>query len=275
MTPGETRDSARQDGLMAGAVRLLVREASRGPLVAITLGLQAWERSRGLREAVLRHGDEVLQIAAHTPLGRFLPQPQIDDDAESEGLRIAADARETTIKVATPPEPKPRRPARQGAARPAGAAQTSRATTVDSAPATSAQQTAEAREAGAPGTMTVEVEKVTEQLSIAEPTSREELPIPDFDNVSLASLRARLRSLSLEQLVTLREWEQAHAHRLPVVTLLDNRIAKLAADRTAGGSPSYANGSQHASAEEATERGREAGRQAEQAAEDEGGTLRV
>ena len=261
MTPGETRDSGR-DGLPAAALRLLVREASRGPLVALTVGLQVWERTRGLRESIRRHGDEVLQIAAHTPVGRFLPQPVIDDNAEAEGQRIAADARGTTIKVATPPEPKPR---------PAGTGRTTAAT-----PATPPEPPSlQAREAGAPGAVTEQVEKITEAMSIAEPTSREDLPIPDFDNVSLASLRARLRSLSLEQLVTLREWEQAHAHRLPVLTLLDNRMAKLAAEQAGAGAPAYPNGTGSATADGDVQQGEQAQRRAEHAAEDEGGTLRV
>ena len=127
-----------------------------------------------------------------------------------------------------------------------------------------------AREAGAPGAVTEDVEKVAEAVHVKEPESREDLPIPDFDNVSLGSLRGRLRSLSLEQLVVLREWEQAHAHRLPVVTLLDNRIAKLSAEASGNG-----NGSTAYPDEGAQQTGNRAAEQAESAAEGEGGTLRV
>jgi len=126
-----------------------------------------------------------------------------------------------------------------------------------------------AREAGAPGAVTEDVEKVAEAVHVKEPESREDLPIPDFDNVSLGSLRGRLRSLSLEQLLVLREWEQAHAHRLPVITLLDNRIAKVSAqEQPANGSTSYPS-------ESASTTGSAAADRAEAAAEDEGGTLRV
>ena len=51
--------------------------------------------------------------------------------------------------------------------------------------------------------------------------------------MTLGSLRGRLRSLSVEQLVQVRAYEKAHADRLPVVTMLDNRIAKLATDASA------------------------------------------
>src|SRR5690349_20745691 len=70
------------------------------PLTVISLGLEAWERSRGLREFALRRGNEALQIAAHTPLGRLLPQPTTHDDgADEEAAWIAADAREATATL--------------------------------------------------------------------------------------------------------------------------------------------------------------------------------
>jgi hypothetical protein len=45
--------------------------------------------------------------------------------------------------------------------------------------------------------------------------------------MTLGSLRGRLRSLDMQQLVQLRDYEKSKADRLPVVTMLDNRIAKL------------------------------------------------
>ncbi|MDP9496256.1 MAG: hypothetical protein M3P46_01045 [Actinomycetota bacterium] len=51
--------------------------------------------------------------------------------------------------------------------------------------------------------------------------------------MTLGSLRGRLRTLDVEQLVQLRTYEKAHADRLPVVTMLDNRIAKLASEGSA------------------------------------------
>lgn len=54
-----------------------------------------------------------------------------------------------------------------------------------------------------------------------------ELPLADFDHQTVPQLRGRLRTLELPELVQLRDYEQAHGRRLPVLTLLDNRIAKL------------------------------------------------
>ncbi|HET6817591.1 MAG TPA: hypothetical protein VFH66_10250 [Mycobacteriales bacterium] len=273
MTPAHP-SSSRNGGLTDQALRLVTREATRLPLFALSVGLQAWERTSGLRQMVLRHGGEALQIAAHTPIGRFLPQPVLDDGADDEAERIASQARQARLvsvaDTAAKPADKPQAAPKAAAAQPAPAKSAAQKTPEKPAQAKTAEVSEAAREVGAPGAVTEEVEAVTEKLHVEEPESREDLPIPDFDNVSLGSLRGRLRSLSLEQLVVLREWEQAHAHRLPVITLLDNRIAKVSAEQnTTNGS-----GSTQAT-ESATATGAQAADQAEKAAEDEGGTLRV
>src|SRR3954471_23646733 len=103
MTPADDSPS-RSRGLTDHALRLVTREATRLPLFALSTGLQVWERTKGLREMVLRHGEEALQIAAHTPIGRFLPQQVLDDGADDEAERIASQARQARLTpVATPP----------------------------------------------------------------------------------------------------------------------------------------------------------------------------
>jgi len=124
---------------------------------------------------------------------------------------------------------------------------------------------AAAREVGAPGAVADEVEQIAETLHVEAPDRRDDLPIPDFDNISIGALRARLRSLSVEELVVLREWEQAHANRLNVITTLDNRIAKLGSETPS--SQGDVGGPSTDYPQEATT--------AERAAESEGGTLRV
>ena len=81
-----------------------------------------------------------------------------------------------------------------------------------------------------------EVVKTVERVSAVVGGSvpdHDELPLPDYDHLTLGALRGRMRSLDLPQLVQLRQYEQTKANRLPVVTMLDNRIAKLATDPTA------------------------------------------
>jgi hypothetical protein len=237
----------------------LSRRAQQLPLTAISVGLQVWEQTRGLREFAWRRGNEALQIAAHTPLGRLLPPQVHDDDADAEAARIVAEAREATRPHVVRDQPDGKT-----------------ASTVTPPRKPEPVITEAAREVGAPGAVTEEVEKVAEQLHVPTPETRDELPIPDFDNISLGSLRARLKKLTVEQLVVLREWEQAHANRLPVITSLDNRIAKVTAESQGSepGSGSSAGRSQSDVGAAGTDYPDEAKR-AERAAEDEGGTLRV
>ncbi|HYT10529.1 MAG TPA: hypothetical protein VEL73_07695 [Mycobacteriales bacterium] len=65
-------------------------------------------------------------------------------------------------------------------------------------------------------------------LTPGDRLAHDELPLPDFDHLTVPQLRGRLRTLELVELVQLRDYERAHAERLPVLTLLENRIAKLA-----------------------------------------------
>ena len=73
------------------------------------------------------------------------------------------------------------------------------------------------------------VETVEQVAGSVAPPAADELPLPDYDHMTLGSLRGRLRSLSVDDLVALRAYEKSKADRLPVITMLDNRIAKLAA----------------------------------------------
>lgn len=74
------------------------------------------------------------------------------------------------------------------------------------------------------------VEQVAAATAVPAVQSRDELPLADYDHMTLGSLRGRMRSLTVEQLGQVRAYEKAHADRLPVVTMLDNRIARLVGD---------------------------------------------
>jgi hypothetical protein len=53
------------------------------------------------------------------------------------------------------------------------------------------------------------------------------LPLPGYDNLSLPSIRARLRSLDADQLRVLVAYEATHAERPDVLGMLERRIGKL------------------------------------------------
>src|SRR6266702_3963550 len=55
-------------------------------------------------------------------------------------------------------------------------------------------------------------------------------PLPNYDELSVASLRARLRNLDVAQVRQCAEYERAHAARAEVVTMFERRIAKLEAE---------------------------------------------
>ena len=54
-------------------------------------------------------------------------------------------------------------------------------------------------------------------------------PLPGYDDLSLASLRARLRALDAPAIEAMLAYEKAHARREPVITMLERRLAKLTA----------------------------------------------
>ena len=58
-------------------------------------------------------------------------------------------------------------------------------------------------------------------------------PLPSYGELSIASLRARLRNLDLTQLRQVAAYEKAHAARAEVMTMFERRIAKLEAEESA------------------------------------------
>jgi hypothetical protein len=66
----------------------------------------------------------------------------------------------------------------------------------------------------------------------------DELPLPDYDHLPLGSLQGRIRSLDADGLEQLLSYERAHGDRLPVVQVLESRLAAVrdGAEPT-GGSP--------------------------------------
>ncbi|MFL6139485.1 MAG: hypothetical protein ACJ74O_17010 [Frankiaceae bacterium] len=90
----------------------------------------------------------------------------------------------------------------------------------------------EAVAAGAPGTASDAVERAEREAARdhvvpGSELSARQLPLPELDQLSIGALRSRLPRLDRDQLVQLLSYERAHADRLQVVTMLENRIAKV------------------------------------------------
>jgi hypothetical protein len=62
----------------------------------------------------------------------------------------------------------------------------------------------------------------------AEPAA-EAPPLPGYDDLSIASLRARLRVLDAPAIQAMLVYEKAHANREPVITMLERRLTKISA----------------------------------------------
>jgi hypothetical protein len=214
MSAHDNNPAAKATALVGTVTQHALSTAGKLAFTGVTTGLRVLGHANSVRKRIRRTGDTVLQVASVTPLGRLLPEPRYDDDADIEGHRIAHPPAEKPAPRPVPDLKPVARPVAEPIAEPV-------------------EVSAAAREVGAPGAATAEADAAVADVVAAdhlpvEPT-RDDLPIADFDSVSVPSLRSRLRSLSLADLAVLREYEQAHAHRLPVVTMLDNRIAKLAA----------------------------------------------
>jgi len=61
-----------------------------------------------------------------------------------------------------------------------------------------------------------------------------DLPIPDYDQISLGDLRHRIRALDLQQLTAVLTYEAGHAARVPVLEVLEARQREM----DAGAQPS-------------------------------------
>jgi len=67
---------------------------------------------------------------------------------------------------------------------------------------------------------------------------RDQLPLPDYDHLPLASLIQRIRTLDAAGLSVLLEYERGHGNRLPVTEVLGERLRELESGaEPSGGSP--------------------------------------
>jgi hypothetical protein len=76
----------------------------------------------------------------------------------------------------------------------------------------------------------VETDPVTGEPEVVVETDLVMLPLANYDELTVASLRARLRNLSVEQLTEILDYEKAHAARPDVITMFERRIAKVQAE---------------------------------------------
>jgi hypothetical protein len=65
------------------------------------------------------------------------------------------------------------------------------------------------------------------ESAVSPAPAGETLPVPNYDHLTVASLRARLRVLDTTQVQVLLDYEKAHEGRPAVVTMFERRLTKL------------------------------------------------
>lgn len=210
------------------------------PVPAPASPSQGWQAPEGPRNGTAHTG----QAVAERPAERMIP--------ESPGPAAAAAAPIIT------PAPKPAAaPKTTSAPRPAAAAKAAAAPKTVPAPRTApaSKTTAPAKSTAAPKTTPARKTTATPKSAAAPKTAvaaktspaakttpaaktvpaakatpaTEEPPLPGYDDLSLASLRARLRGLDAPAITAMLAYEKAHARREPVITMLERRLAKITA----------------------------------------------
>jgi len=151
-----------------------------------------------------------------TPAGQQVPQARAPEPSETRADPAPA------APAAAPPPAQP--PPAQPAPAPPPAQRVPEAPAAQPAPAAPpAQRVPEARDFDKTGNVRL----------ITSEEAGPGAPLPNYEELSIASLRARLRNLDLTQLRQLAAYEKAHAARAEVMTMFERRIAKLEAEASA------------------------------------------
>lgn len=170
------------------------------PVTAVSQVLQSFMRAQQQVTALAIRGDELLSFLS--PVDEAPEWATFDEDLEPTEPNPAARGVSTRVPVATPP---PARPSRNG-----------RFALYSQVPADVDTDD------GRPTPATV---KAQAEAAADIPAA----PLPGYDAMTLAQLRARLRTLSVTELEDTLLHERAGQARAPFVTMLSNRVAKVRA----------------------------------------------
>jgi hypothetical protein len=113
------------------------------------------------------------------------------------------------------------------AAAPAAATAPETTAVPDVAPAAAAPEEVVAPETTAVPDVVAAPETTAVPDVAAAPEVAAELPLANYDSLTIASLRARLRNLTAGQLTELIGYEREHANREDVISMFERRITKL------------------------------------------------
>lgn len=128
----------------------------------------------------------------------------------------------STPSAATPPVPKVAKPPTPTPAAPKSTAPKSTAAKNTAAKSTASKKTA--AKSAAKKTAPAKSAPQAATTPVGSVGKGEIVEYLDYDSLTLAQLRARLRTLSVDELTALLDYEKSHAARPPFVTMLSNRI---------------------------------------------------
>jgi hypothetical protein len=147
-------------------------------------------------------------VVAETVVAETVVEPEVSTGPET----VVA---ETVVVEAVAPEPVA--PEATAASEATAAPETAAPETVT--PETVTPETVAAEVSTGPETVAAEIP------AVAEPSG--ELPLANYEELSVASLRARLRNLSNDDLTLLMTYERAHQDRPEVIKMFQNRLIKM------------------------------------------------
>lgn len=164
--------------------------------------------------------EQATGLLAETPVGKVI-ELVIPKPAEPVAATPVASPPEVAVgKPKTVTVPKPAEPVREPVTVPAAAAPPV-AEPNPAEPELEAKAVVEPVAAAKPKKKAAPKKNATAKLSEAD------LPVPNYNELSHASLRARLRKLTGPEVAILREYEAANAGREEILKMYENRIAKL------------------------------------------------
>lgn len=197
-----------------------MKEAPAHALRAIFAGIgQALLVSDRMRRRLRgEHAPEPVPHAAKVPVTKPATAKQASEVPVARPAAEAAEAKPVTEAPAAE-QAVPAAPAAPPAERAAPAA------TAPAATAPAAEKAAKPAMAKTPDAKAAA--KAAAPKPAAKPAGPARPPIPDYEKLSIPSLRARLRGLNMAQVQRLLDYEKAHARRSDVITMYERRLQRL------------------------------------------------
>ncbi|MGU3431845.1 lipid droplet-associated protein [Actinomycetes bacterium M1A6_2h] len=200
-----------------GLAVTVVDEARRLPSTAISLPMtaisQVLQTSMRFQQTVTElaiRGDEIFALIGNAPEEKA-SWATFDDDDSGPALSTEPELLGDTSGEIDVPEPEPAPPAPEAVA--------------TSAPESGAAAGRFALYSTPPSEIDVPAAPAPKKAAKRAPKKAPEIAeYLDYDSLTLAQLRARLRTLSVDELTTLLDYESASASRAPFLTMLTNRI---------------------------------------------------